>query len=146
EDDGGSFTEDRVLHLRTRKPDEQHAQAECHQPGRDVSKPRATGDDGREHVHVRVPDRVARAAAVGEEPEADRDREDEQSEQKPGALETDHADLAHSACTWTSARTPASSASPRTRTATLRSPISADPETLETRLALGGVRVWKAKA
>ena len=44
------------------------------------------------------------------------------------------------------ARTPASSASPRTRTTTLSAVTCWDPETPRTRLALGGVRVSKPNA
>ena len=61
---------------------------------------------------------VAGTTPLGPEPEADERGDDEQTEQHPRALEA-HADLAQSACTWTTARTPASSASPLTRTTTL---------------------------
>src|SRR4029453_10719722 len=128
--------------------DEEHREPERNQRGREVAEPGAARDDGREDVEVRVSHRVARPAAFGPEPEPDRGREDEKAEQQPRALEADrgHADLEQSACTWTKARTPASSASPRTRTETLRSPTDCEPEMLETRLSLGGVRVAKAKA
>src|SRR6185436_17212420 len=103
----------------------------------DEAQPRAPRNDRREHVDVRVADAVPGATAIGKYPQADRERKDEQPQQQPRALEA-HRTLAQSAWTWTSARTPASSASPRTPTTTPRLPIASEPETLDTRLAFGG--------
>jgi hypothetical protein len=145
EDDRRTLGEQRPLHLRAREPHKQDGEAERDETGWDVPQPRAAGHDGREHFEVRVANRVARATAVGEDPQSNRDGENDETEKQPGALER-HPDLVQSAWTWTNARTPASSASPLTRTLTLLLPTVLEPDTLETRLALGGVRVSNANA
>ncbi len=116
------------------------ASASREEDRRHVASPLACLDDRRQHVQVRVANRVPGTAPLREDPEPDCQPDDEQGEQQEWPFEG-HRTLAQTACTWTMARTPSSSASPRTR-ATTREPLTDWlPETLATRLALGGLRV-----
>src|SRR5262249_30538954 len=130
----------RPVDLWPSEGDEERCEREAEEGRRQEPSPRPSACDAREDVEVRVSDRVPSPPPVGEKPEPDREREDEQREEQPRALEPhrDHAPLEHTAFTWTTARTPPSSASALTETTTRRPRTVSLPLTPLTRLSDGG--------
>ena len=76
EDHRRALLQEHPLDLRPRERDEERGEPEHEERGRDVAAATsASRDDRREHVEVRVPHGVARAAPLGEEPDPDGRRE-----------------------------------------------------------------------
>ena len=104
----------RAADVRSREAGDERRKREQEQNGRDVAPPRSTSRDLAQDREVREADRVTRAPALQHNVEPREQRQREQPEQRPGALEGHRPVPAQSAWTWTTALTRSETSAPTT--------------------------------